>query len=244
MLPTQAQPAPVYVYDAAVRLWHWVTALCIFVLAPARATSSVRRRRRCRRRGVRPLPVRLHPPGALRGRPDPRRDVPAAHLSPVRGRPPRAADLLRCRSGAWPGGRKSGSRSSGTCSSSRGAKDYVGHNPLAHVAMFLVFVLPLILMLLTGFALYAEGQGIDSGWYKAFGWVFSVLRRVVVHRAHGASRRHVDDRAVLDDPHVHGHPRGLHAPPDHGQRDGERLAVLQVTARHAGAPARDAAGSW
>jgi Ni/Fe-hydrogenase 1 B-type cytochrome subunit len=27
----------------------------------------------------------------------------------------------------------------------------------------------------TGFALYAEGQGIDSWWFAAFGWVFTVL---------------------------------------------------------------------
>lgn len=31
--PAGIQPGPVYVYDAAVRAWHWVTALCIFVLA-------------------------------------------------------------------------------------------------------------------------------------------------------------------------------------------------------------------
>ena len=44
ILPENAQPGPVYVYDAAVRAWHWVTALCIFVLAvtgpPALGTRS------------------------------------------------------------------------------------------------------------------------------------------------------------------------------------------------------------
>ena len=54
-------------------------------------------------------------------------------------------------------------------------KEYVGHNPLAHLAMFLMFLLPTIVLLLTGFALFAEGAGIQSAWYKAFGWVFTVI---------------------------------------------------------------------
>ena len=31
--PAGVQPGPIYVYDAAVRIWHWVTALCIVALA-------------------------------------------------------------------------------------------------------------------------------------------------------------------------------------------------------------------
>ena len=54
-------------------------------------------------------------------------------------------------------------------------KKYVGHNPLAQVAMFFLMVLPLIFQILTGFALYAEGQGTDSWWYAAFGWVFALF---------------------------------------------------------------------
>ena len=27
------QPGPVYVYDAGIRIWHWVTAICIVVLS-------------------------------------------------------------------------------------------------------------------------------------------------------------------------------------------------------------------
>lgn len=30
--PAGVQPGPVYVYDAAIRLWHWVTFLAIIVL--------------------------------------------------------------------------------------------------------------------------------------------------------------------------------------------------------------------
>jgi Ni/Fe-hydrogenase 1 B-type cytochrome subunit len=63
--------------------------------------------------------------------------------------------------------------------------EYVGHNPLAHISMFLLFVLPVIFMMLTGFALYAEGIGIDSWWYAAFGWVFPLLgSSMAVHTFH------------------------------------------------------------
>ena len=41
-------------------------------------------------------------------------------------------------------------------------KEYVGHNPLAHIAMFFMFVLPMFVLLFTGFALYAEGAGVQT----------------------------------------------------------------------------------
>lgn len=52
-------------------------------------------------------------------------------------------------------------------------KKYIGHNPLAHVAMF-AFMLFLVFMICTGFALYSEGTGIDSWQGKLFGWVFAI----------------------------------------------------------------------
>jgi Ni/Fe-hydrogenase 1 B-type cytochrome subunit len=56
----------------------------------------------------------------------------------------------------------------------RQPKKYVGHNPLAQFTMFLMFTLPLIFMVITGFALYSEGAGRDSWEYSLFGWVFSI----------------------------------------------------------------------
>ena len=53
-------------------------------------------------------------------------------------------------------------------------KKYIGHNPLAQLSMFTVFLLPLLNLVATGGALYAEGEGIDGYWYKAFSWVFWV----------------------------------------------------------------------
>ncbi len=91
--PSERWPGPVYVYDAAMRLWHWVTALSIVVLcitgyfigSPPPSVGG---------EAWDPLPVRLDPLHALRGGDDPGRRVPAAALPRADRRPPRAADLL------------------------------------------------------------------------------------------------------------------------------------------------------
>src|SRR5690348_304834 len=50
-------------------------------------------------------------------------------------------------------------------------KKYVGHNPLAQLAMFTLFLSGVVFMICTGFALYAEGEG-RGGWTeRVFGWV-------------------------------------------------------------------------
>lgn len=51
---------------------------------------------------------------------------------------------------------------------------YIGHNPLAHTAMFAMFTLFNLGMIITGFALYSEGAGRDSWQAKLFGWVFDI----------------------------------------------------------------------
>jgi len=48
---------------------------------------------------------------------------------------------------------------------------YVGLNPLAGVAMLFLFVVPCLIEILTGFAMYAEVAGHDSWQYLWFGWV-------------------------------------------------------------------------
>jgi Ni/Fe-hydrogenase 1 B-type cytochrome subunit len=47
----------------------------------------------------------------------------------------------------------------------------VGANPLDQISTFLVFTLPMIFLILTGFALYAEGTGGGSWQALAFGWI-------------------------------------------------------------------------
>jgi Ni/Fe-hydrogenase 1 B-type cytochrome subunit len=65
------------------------------------------------------------------------------------------------------------------------AKNYIGHNPLAHLAMFTMFVIPSVVMIVTGMALYAEGIGIESWQFALFGWVFSVIgNSMAVHTVH------------------------------------------------------------
>ncbi len=54
-------------------------------------------------------------------------------------------------------------------------RQYVGHNPLAQTMMFGVFTLGTLFMICTGFALYSEGEGAGSWQARAFGWVFSLF---------------------------------------------------------------------
>ncbi len=68
---------------------------------------------------------------------------------------------------------------------SRQPGQYIGHNPLARLAMFFLFLLPLVFMLLTGFALYAEGQQVGSWFEGIFGWVIPLFGSSQdVHTAH------------------------------------------------------------
>lgn len=48
---------------------------------------------------------------------------------------------------------------------------YIGLNPLANIAMLFMFVIPGALIIITGFAMYAEVTGHDSWQYFLFGWV-------------------------------------------------------------------------
>ena len=68
----------------------------------------------------------------------------------------------------------------------REPKKYVGHNPLAQLAMFFFITLGVSFMIVTGLALYSEGLGQDSLLYKMFGWVFLVFggNSHVVHTFH------------------------------------------------------------
>jgi Ni/Fe-hydrogenase 1 B-type cytochrome subunit len=52
---------------------------------------------------------------------------------------------------------------------------WVGHNPLALMAMFFMFVLGMVVLILTGLGLYAQAYGWGSGWMTAFGWVTALL---------------------------------------------------------------------
>lgn len=52
----------------------------------------------------------------------------------------------------------------------------IGHNPLAMLAMFFMFVLGMFFMIITGFALYGEGTGMGSWQYEMFSsWVIPLF---------------------------------------------------------------------
>ena len=57
----------------------------------------------------------------------------------------------------------------------RDAHPYQGHNPLAMAAMFFMYVLGTVFMIVTGFALYGEGAGADHWSNAAFSWALPLL---------------------------------------------------------------------
>lgn len=52
---------------------------------------------------------------------------------------------------------------------------YIGHNPLAQLAMFFFIVFGTTFMIFTGFALYSEGTGVGSWQDQWFGWVIPLF---------------------------------------------------------------------
>lgn len=52
---------------------------------------------------------------------------------------------------------------------------YVGHNPLARFAMFSGFLMLTLFMIVTGFALYGEGSQAGSWQERLFGWVIPLM---------------------------------------------------------------------
>jgi Ni/Fe-hydrogenase 1 B-type cytochrome subunit len=64
-------------------------------------------------------------------------------------------------------------------------KKYVGHNPMAQLMMFFFFTILAVGMLFTGFAIYSEGAGLGSWQDRLFGWVIPALGgSMQVHNLH------------------------------------------------------------
>ncbi len=163
----------VYVYEAPVRLWHWVSALCILILCITGYLIA-------------------SPPASITGSPSEHYQMGwIRYLHFATAWVFAIAFLGRCiwafignaysreifyipfwRSSYWKGLwdtilvyaflRRDGQK-------------FVGHNPLAVTAMFFCFTLTTIFMIFTGFALYSEGTGPGSWEAKVFGWVIPLL---------------------------------------------------------------------
>lgn len=223
--PAGVQPGPVYVYDAAIRLWHWVTFLAIIVLCVTGYFIA-------------------SPPPSLGGEAHEHYLfgwIRFTHFAAgmilgvafvlrlyrvlVGGKHARQIFWIPFWSLSW---WKEIFEEVRWYLIIGKPKEYVGHNPLAHFAMFFMFVLPILVLLFTGFALYSGRHG------RAYGLVhvvrLGVSRARRFHdRAHVAPRRDVGRDPVLDGAHVHGDPRGHDAPPDDDQRDDQWLEVLPLT---------------
>lgn len=64
-------------------------------------------------------------------------------------------------------------------------KKYVGHNPLAQIAMFMFMTVGITFMLLTGWALYAEGAGQGSLPDIVMGWLIGLVGNTqILHGIH------------------------------------------------------------
>ncbi|WP_142848344.1 Ni/Fe-hydrogenase, b-type cytochrome subunit [Telmatospirillum sp. J64-1] len=163
----------VYVYEAPVRLWHWINALAIVVLS---VTGYL-------------IGSPLHSTGGsgtdnfLMG------GIRFVHFTAayvfaigflarlywafVGNHHARQLFTLPFWNGAW--WRELFGELKWYLFLEKEPKKYVGHNPLAHAVMFFVITLGSIFMILTGFALYAEGTGHDSWQWAAFGWMTAIF---------------------------------------------------------------------
>lgn len=57
----------------------------------------------------------------------------------------------------------------------RDQKPHVGPNALDQLAVFLLFTIPSIFLIFTGFALYGEGAGVGSWQDQMFGWIIPLF---------------------------------------------------------------------
>lgn len=163
----------IYVYEAPVRLWHWITAFCICALVPT---------------------------GYLIGAPPPSIGGEATHSFVmgwtrtihfsvamiliamfvlrvywvfVGNYHARAIFLPPVWSGSW--WRGVVNQTKYYLFLREHPDRWAGHNPLAQLAMFGNFIVALVLLIITGLGLFAQGYGWGSTWMNAFGWVTTLF---------------------------------------------------------------------
>jgi Ni/Fe-hydrogenase 1 B-type cytochrome subunit len=161
---------PIYVYEAPVRLWHWVMMVAMFVLVAT---------------------------GYLIGSPPPAIGGEAVHSyffgyirmahfiaamvfavfflvrvywAIVGNHSSRAIFIPPLWNGNWWKGLFG--QMGYYLFARRESELWVGHNPLAQIAMFAMYTLGSIFIIVTGLALYAEQWGWGTWQMNAMGWVF------------------------------------------------------------------------
>ena len=164
---------PIYVYEAPVRLWHWVMMVAMFVLAAT---------------------------GYLIGSPPPAIGGEAVHSyffgyirmahfiaamvfavffavriywAIVGNHSSRAIFVPPVWSASWWKGLFG--QMGYYLFLRRESELWVGHNPLAQIAMFAMYTLGSIFIIVTGLALYAEQWGWGTWQMNAMGWVFALF---------------------------------------------------------------------
>lgn len=164
----------VYIYEAPVRVWHWVNALAVTVLGVTGYFIGS------------PLPSVPGEASAnfLMGY------IRFAHFSAgyvlavffvlrvywafVGNSHAREIFLPRILSAEWWGGVLHEIK--WYLFLAREPRKYTGHNPLATLVMHLMFVWGILFMIVTGFALYGEGAGMDSWQFALFSsWVIPLF---------------------------------------------------------------------
>jgi Ni/Fe-hydrogenase 1 B-type cytochrome subunit len=167
---------PVYVWEAPVRIWHWVMAAAMVVLCVTGYFIGT-------------------PPPSITGEASEHymfgyirfAHFASAYLFAVTfvlrliwvffgNRFSREIFLvpLKLFSGEWWGGLIDQTKH--YLFLKRHARPWQGHNPLAMAAMFFMYVLGAVFMIVTGFALYGESMGTSSWSYAAFSsWALPLL---------------------------------------------------------------------
>jgi Ni/Fe-hydrogenase 1 B-type cytochrome subunit len=175
----------VYVYEAPVRLWHWITALAILVLCvtgyfigsplpsmPGEASDHFLmgyiRAAHFISAYILAIGLVFRTYWALVGN----RHAREIYVIPIRDKGFWSDFVAQVR---W------------YLLIDKEPRKHTGHNPLARVWMFVFFINPAVFMTITGFALYGEGKGIDSWQYRLFGFVFALFGSSMrVHTWHHA----------------------------------------------------------
>lgn len=163
----------VYVFEAPLRLWHWINALCIVVLAttgwfiaaplPSMAGEASDNYLMGYIRFVHFATAYVFAV-ALLGR---------LYWAFAGNHHSQQIFVLNVTNPKWWDGALSQLR--WYLFLEKQPRKFIGHNPLDQIATFLLFTLPVFFLVVTGFALYSEGAGQGSWQDRLFGWVIPLF---------------------------------------------------------------------
>jgi Ni/Fe-hydrogenase 1 B-type cytochrome subunit len=160
----------VYVYEAPVRLWHWVMMIAMFVLAatgyligsplPATGGEATHQYLFAYIRMIHFIAAMIFTVTF----------VVRLYWAFVGNHAARAIFIPPVWNGGW--WRGLFDQAAYYLFLRKESKLWVGHNPLAQLAMFAMYVLGTIFIIVTGFALFAEQWGWGTTPMNLMGWVF------------------------------------------------------------------------